>query len=59
MLGVIPPAAGSGLGKALLNVGLQHLEQRGNTTVELYVEADNRMRSACTGPMASALPTVM
>lgn len=41
VLGVIPTAAGGGLGKALLNVGLQHLEQQGNTTVELYVEADN------------------
>ena len=41
VLGVVPTAAGEGLGKALLKVGLQHLEQQGNTTVELYVEADH------------------
>jgi mycothiol synthase len=41
VLGVVPTAAGEGVGKALLTVGLQHLEQQGNTTVELYVEADH------------------
>jgi mycothiol synthase len=41
VLGVAPDAAGRGLGKALLLTGLRHLRERGNTTVELYVEADN------------------
>ena len=41
VLGVVPEAAGEGLGKALLRVGLRHLEQQGNTAVELYVEADH------------------
>ena len=41
VLGVGPDAAGRGLGKALLLTGLRHLRDRGNTTVELYVEADN------------------
>jgi mycothiol synthase len=40
VLGVAPSAAGKGLGKALLVTGLRHLKQQGNTTVELYVEAD-------------------
>ena len=41
VLGIAPAAAGRGLGKALLLTGLRHLRDRGNTTVELYVEADN------------------
>jgi len=41
VLGIAPDAAGRGLGKALLLTGLRHLRERGNTTVELYVEADN------------------
>ena len=42
VLGVEPSAAGRGLGKALLLTGLRSLQQRGNTRVELYVEADHR-----------------
>jgi mycothiol synthase len=42
VLGVAPWAAGHGLGKALLLTGLHSLQQRGNTRVELYVEADHR-----------------
>lgn len=41
VLGVDPTAGGRGLGKALLSRGLAHLRDRGNTTVELYVEADH------------------
>ena len=37
------PAAGRGLGKALLLTGLRSLQQRGSTRVELYVEADHRV----------------
>jgi mycothiol synthase len=40
VLGIEPSAAGRGLGKALLLTGLRSLQQRGNTRVELYVEAD-------------------
>ena len=40
-LGVDPDAGGAGLGKALLAAGLSFLRDRGNTTVELYVEADH------------------
>lgn len=39
VLGVEPSAGGDGLGKALLAYGLQHLQERGNTSVQLYVEA--------------------
>lgn len=39
VLGVDPDAGGHGLGKALLSRGLAHLRERGNSTVELYVEA--------------------
>jgi mycothiol synthase len=42
VLGVAPPAAGRGLGKALLLTGLRSLQQRGSSRVELYVEADHR-----------------
>jgi mycothiol synthase len=42
VLGIAPPAAGGGLGKALLLTGLRSLQERGSTRVELYVEADNR-----------------
>jgi mycothiol synthase len=42
VLGIEPSAAGRGLGKALLLTGLRSLQQRGNTRVELYVEADHR-----------------
>jgi mycothiol synthase len=42
VLGIEPSAAGRGLGKALLLTGLRWLQQRGNTHVELYVEANHR-----------------
>jgi mycothiol synthase len=42
VLGIIPSAAGRGLGKALLVAGLRSLHQRGSNRVQLYVEADNR-----------------
>jgi mycothiol synthase len=42
VLGIEPAAAGRGLGKALLLTGLHSLHQRGNTRVELYVEADHQ-----------------
>jgi mycothiol synthase len=42
VLGVVPSAAGRGLGKALLLTGLRSLQRRGSTRVELYVEADHR-----------------
>jgi mycothiol synthase len=42
VLGVEPSSAGRGLGKALLLTGLRSLQQRGNTRVKLYVEADHR-----------------
>ena len=42
VLGVVPSAAGRGLGKALLATGLRSLQQRGSTRAQLYVEADHR-----------------
>jgi mycothiol synthase len=39
VLGVAPPGHRQGVGRALLLTGLRHLRRRGNTTVELYVEA--------------------
>ena len=41
VLGVDPAAGGRGLGRALLTIGLQHLRDRGNLAVHLYVEADH------------------
>jgi mycothiol synthase len=41
VLGVDPAAGRRGLGKALLLTGLRHLEQQGNSGVQLYVEADH------------------
>jgi len=41
VLGVDPGAGGRGLGQALLDTGLNHLRDRGNTSVQLYVEADH------------------
>lgn len=41
VLGVDPAAGSRGLGRALLVRGLQHLQQRGNSVVQLYVEADH------------------
>jgi mycothiol synthase len=42
VLGVAPWAAGRGVGKALLLTGLRWLQQRGNSRVKLYVEADHQ-----------------
>lgn len=42
VLAVDPDAGGRGLGKALLAAGLHHLREVGNTTVELYVEAEHQ-----------------
>ena len=39
VLGVAPAGHRQGVGRALLLTGLWHLRRRGNTTVELYVEA--------------------
>jgi mycothiol synthase len=41
VLGVDPSARGMRLGAALTLAGLQHLRERGQTRVMLYVEADN------------------
>lgn len=41
VLGVDPAAGDRGLGKALLARGLSHLRDRGDTSVQLYVEADH------------------
>lgn len=41
VLGVDPDAGGRGLGSLLLAAGLRHLQDRGNTAVQLYVEADH------------------
>ncbi|MBB5639694.1 mycothiol synthase [Cryobacterium roopkundense] len=41
VIGVHPDAAGVGLGRALMKVGLEHLRERGCTTAALYVEADS------------------
>ncbi|HEX8508724.1 MAG TPA: mycothiol synthase [Propionibacteriaceae bacterium] len=41
VLGVDPDAGGQGLGKALLSRGLDHLHTAGDTSVQLYVEADH------------------
>jgi mycothiol synthase len=39
VLGVAPAGHRQGIGQALLLIGLRHLQQQGNTAVELYVEA--------------------
>jgi mycothiol synthase len=39
VLGVAPPGHRQGIGRALLLTGLAYLRRRGNTVVELYVEA--------------------
>lgn len=41
VLGIAPPAQGTGLGGALLVRGLRHLLDRGASELMLYVEADN------------------
>ncbi|WP_022882551.1 mycothiol synthase [Gryllotalpicola ginsengisoli] len=41
VIGVAPEAAGRGLGRKLMNRGLQRLRERGCTSAELYVEGDN------------------
>jgi mycothiol synthase len=41
VIGVVPTAQGIGLGRVLLDVGLEHLRGRGVRRVSLYVEADN------------------
>ncbi len=41
VIGVDPDAQGAGLATALLLTGLAYLRDRGNTEVELYVEADS------------------
>ncbi|AND15875.1 mycothiol synthase [Rathayibacter tritici] len=42
VLGVAPEAAGRGLGRTLLSAGLARMLERGCTTADLYVEAENR-----------------
>lgn len=42
VIGVDPSRQGEGLGVALVVAGLDHLAERGVTTANLYVEADNR-----------------
>jgi mycothiol synthase len=49
VLGVDPEAGGEGIGRALLSTGLEYLRRRGNTEVELYVEADNEPAVALYG----------
>lgn len=43
VLGVDPDAGGKGLGSALLDLGLRHLQQQGLGEVELYVEGDHEL----------------
>lgn len=42
VLGVAPEVAGRGLGRSLLGAGLARMLERGCTTADLYVEAENR-----------------
>lgn len=41
VVGVVPAAQGTGLGRALTVAGIEHLRSRGLTAVMLYVDADN------------------
>ena len=41
VVGVVPEAQGTGLGKALTIAGIKHLQQQGLHAVMLYVDADN------------------
>jgi mycothiol synthase len=42
VIGVAPQAHGRGLGRLLMQVGLQHLSDRGARQIILYVEGDNQ-----------------
>ena len=44
VLGVAPEGHRQGIGRGPAATGLRHLRQRGNATVQLYVEADLRSR---------------
>ncbi|WP_417234366.1 mycothiol synthase [Arthrobacter sp.] len=41
VVGVVPSAQGTGLGRALTIAGIEHLRSRGLSAVMLYVDADN------------------
>lgn len=41
VVGVVPSAQGTGLGRALTVAGIEHLRSRGLSAVMLYVDADN------------------
>ncbi|HET9646698.1 MAG TPA: mycothiol synthase [Microlunatus sp.] len=41
VLGVDPDAGGGGIGATLLFAGLRHLQEQGDTAVQLYVESDH------------------
>lgn len=41
VVGVAPEQQGKGLGRAVTQLGLEHLRERGLARVELYVDADN------------------
>lgn len=51
VLGLDPGEQGGGLGKALTQVGLRHLHERGLKDVILYVEADNAPAIAVYGKL--------
>lgn len=50
VVGVVPSARGTGLGRALTIAGIEHLRSQGLTAVMLYVDADN---TAAVGLYAS------
>lgn len=41
VIGVSPAHSGRGLGRALMNAGLERMRERGRTAADLYVEAEN------------------